>query len=171
MSRKLALTLCLEVAVLVLPLRALADYDYKFTDMGGDTFSISTTSIFTSGQALSFTPFTIQGFTFTVGQVSFLSSSNPCFAFGTAGTTFSQLCGVLVPFGGTAIGSSFPNAVAVGTWGSPGAGIIGLGAGNINLFLTSVTISQTAVPEPSSLLLLGSGAVGLLGLRRRKMRV
>jgi len=42
--------------------------------------------------------------------------------------------------------------------------ITATGAGN-----TNDTINLSKVPEPSSLLMLGSGLIGLVGLRRRKL--
>jgi hypothetical protein len=65
---------------------------------------------------------------------------------------------------------NFPNAVSIGTFPVDGV-LFAFCNGNCesgDIALASLTIS--AVPEPSSLLLLGSGALALLGVFRRKLR-
>src|SRR5215469_18700432 len=115
MYRYFAVTALMFVA-LMLPMRARADYVYTFTDLGGDKFSLTEANLITANQTLSFAPFTIQGFTFTVGNVFFKTSTDPCFLFGTAGVTGTCGAGPSVPSGNVAIFADFPNATSAGSY-------------------------------------------------------
>ncbi len=59
----------------------------------------------------------------------------------------------------------------VSTDGSHTLDFKGLNPGDHTAFLSEVSITPTATPEPSSLLLVGTGLLGVAGMVRRKMNV
>jgi hypothetical protein len=143
---------------------ARADYIYTFS---GDNFGVSPAaavefslteaSLFTTTETFT-TSFTIAGVTFTHG---YFNASDDCFVFGT--TTVSACnSGALESFY-----STFPGATGIGTFGTGGAGCQSGEYGGPCVEVFTLAISKT--PEPSSLVLLGSGLLGLAGILRRRL--
>ncbi len=150
----------LLVVLMVIPAIAHADYLYTFTTSGG-SFSFTQANLITTSGAFSITPFTLGAYTFTQ---ALYSTSLGCFDFGTAGATIfgdNNSCGYSTTAGNAAFYALFsPLPTTTGTF-SAGTSFSSFGPS-----LQSLTISQ--VPEPSSMLLLGSGVLALMGARRRR---
>jgi PEP-CTERM motif len=161
----------LFMSLLVLPTNARADFMYSFSSTAG-SFSFTETSLLTTSQGISINPFTLDGVSFTNASLNVVGMGD-CFLFGTSNVSFDD-CHGDVPSGNFSWFSAlFVNATAVGTYTS-GAFGCGSGGGDPCIFPIpagwSLEILQTsAVPEPSSLMLLGSGALGLIGPVRRKL--
>ena len=177
MNRRLANRITLVAAVLIVMAgnAAASSYTYSFSGEGQVTptlgpvsFSFTEPSLLTTTGGFSFTPFTIGTTTFGYGYLS-VSGASDCFIFGVSGTS-STSCTVFdsvkANFGGTFTGATSP-----GTYTGGVPGFCNVGGSTSCILLTSVTIStaSTAVPEPSCLMLVGTGALALLGAIRRKL--
>jgi hypothetical protein len=166
------------VAVLlsVLPAISRADsFRYEFISSAG-RFSFSESSLLTTNQTLSIPPFKLQGATFVYASVFFLTENGQdeiCFLFATANVSGDcNSSSNTPPY--SIFGTEFLEPTTVGTYTSfalfcgrdpVGEPCISPPGG------WSLTISQgSPVPEPSSLVLFGSGALGLVGVIRRKLR-
>jgi hypothetical protein len=150
---------------------AATTFDYSFTGTDFErnnapvSFSFTEPNLLTTTGTFSFTPFAIEGTTFTYGFMA-VNGTEDCFIFGSPSSFPNTSCGVVaVPtlFVGTFIGATSPGTYAVASFNTTC-----VSTGNTPcVLLKSLTI--TAVPEPSSLLLFGTGALGLLGPIRRKL--
>lgn len=147
---------------------ARADFLYTFSgqdNLGGipdNTFSFTEPSLITTTGAFA-TSFSIGTVTFMSG---FFDASKDCFSFNN---TDARDCS-LSPGGSSFVGQ-FPGAVTVGTFALDGIIQCHTDFALVCEDLTSLTISSTtATPEPSGILLFGSGMLGLAGVVRRRWK-
>jgi hypothetical protein len=177
MCRRIGFSTLIAAFLFVLPAIARADsFTYTFTTSGG-RFSFTVPSLITTDQTLSILPFKLQGVTFEHASVIFFTENSDleeCFLFGTANVTGDDCnfgVSLTPPF--SYFGAEFLAATTVGSY-TPFGGFCGrdpvFGETCIQ-HVFSLTISHgSPVPEPSSLVLFGTGVVGLLGVIRRKSR-
>ena len=170
-----ALTTLIAVLLFVLPTIARADsFTYAFTSSGGH-FSFTEPSLITTTQIpFSIPPFRLEGLTFVYATVV-VSGSTECFLFGTAGVTSdcsNDSASTMPSFSG--FFTTFKNVNGLGTYFSDSWGCFQRNLRCVGPAAPPgwrLTISQSsAVAEPSSLVLFGSGALGILGVIRRKLR-
>ena len=158
MSRYLgvpARVLLLIAALSIVPAVARADYIYTVTQtfIHSTQFSFIEPTLASSGTVTS-----------SLTQIS-----------GTTATAFVWDSAA----GGFCFGGGFPDDACAGIefvgggqndFGFPAGSFLASGTYTSVLPGMTVNITQTGVPEPSSLLLLGSGILGLLGTVRRKLK-
>jgi hypothetical protein len=109
---------------------------------------------------------------FGSGVNVFANSSTSTAPGSTGAGVFGSTGQLLVPGGYFAndpftVSATWNNTTISGLGLAPGTYVWTWGSGNADSL--TVIIPGSAVPEPSSLLLLGSGALGLLGVVRRKI--
>lgn len=161
MSRNLgvpARVLLLVVALSMVPAVAHADYVYTVTSAGSSGFAFDTQFSFTeptltsSGTVTSgltqISGATVTGFGWNSAASGVCSAGNLTFAIGGAACIGMEGNG----------GAGFSDAFTVGAFLAPGT---------YTGTIVTVNIAQTGVAEPSSLLLLASGILGLFGVRRK----
>ena len=171
MTRCYSTLAALLFMLLMLPTNARADYMYSFSSTAGG-FSFTETNLLITGESISINPFAVEGVIFTNASLSVVGMGH-CFLFGTSNVSFDDCHGDAPSGDFSWFSALFVNATAIGTYTS---GAFGCGSGSDPcIFPTpggwSLDISQTsAVPEPSSLMLLGSGILGLLRPIGRKFR-
>lgn len=163
--------------LLVLPTIARADsFTYSFNSDVAH-FSFTEPGLLATGQTLFVPSLKLQGATFVYASLAFLpygDATSMCFMFGTANVT-GNCASVSYTEPYSFFNAEFLNATSVGTYVS-----IGYGCAHSDPVLPCIdpypqewtlTISRvSAVPEPSSLVLFGSGALGLIPMIRRKLR-
>jgi hypothetical protein len=158
----------LLMVVLIAPGSARADFDYSFTGTDGFTsapytFSITAPSLFTTTGSFS-TSVTLLSTTFTNG---YFDASNDCFAFST-----SALSSCNYQAGTDSFFGVFPGATADGTypWNGSGCWTNAAGTQPCDDMMSLTITGSAATPEPSGLMLLGSGVLGIAGVLRRRLR-
>jgi len=165
-----------SVLLALLPTLARADsITYTFNDTI-EHFSFQTSTFLTSSQTIPISPLTLQGVTFTYASV-FISGTDVCFLFGTPNLTgdcgFFDIFPINSPT--SEFDMTFSDATKFGTYVATTFGCAeiepGVCIGPPPGQRWTLTISTSTVPEPSTVLLLSSGAMGLAWLRWRRTRV
>jgi hypothetical protein len=156
------------IVLLGLPNSARADYTYAFSgfDFGDGTsfssFSFDEPSLITTTGAFA-TSFTIESTTFTNG---YFAAGSDCFAF----AMFSlSSCGDPGPI---SFYASFPGATAVGSYSFAGGACDNdkvAGTPCEGAILLTISSNSVPTPEPSSLVLLGSGLLVFANAVRRRL--
>jgi hypothetical protein len=176
MWRRIGFSSLIAALLFELPTIARADsFAYTFSSNVAH-FSFTEPSLLTTDQTLSILPLKLQGATFVNASVAFFTNggqNEACFLFGTANVTGNcNTAAITSPF--SEFDAEFLNATSVGTYLSFGAGCARSDLGEPCIIPSTpwkLTISHgSPVPEPSSFVLFGSGALGLLGVIRRKLR-
>jgi hypothetical protein len=131
------------------------------SDLGGGTFLITSVTGTVDGVAITnlYAPGTI------VGNDDLLVS-DPVTRFSDPGTVFGIADGQVVdlsgfPNGHTFIGTGIPDNTDISSFVNYEGAVI----------ITPESSDPSPVPEPSSIALLGSGALGLAGIVRRKLAI
>ncbi len=187
MYRRIVFSTLVVVLLFVLPTIARADsFTYTFSSNVAH-FSFTESNLLTTDQTLTISPLTLrtrdcpscplsQSATFVNASVAFFPNGGQietCFLFSTANSTGNcNSANETSPFSSFDMG--FYNATSVGTYFSFTGGC---GRDPVTEPCVipdapwKLTISPgSPVPEPSSLVLFGTGALGLLGVLRKKLR-
>jgi hypothetical protein len=177
MCRRIGFSTLVVASLLVLPAISRADsFTYELTSSVGH-FSFTEPSLITTNQTLSILPFKLQGAAFVYASVSFLTENGQneiCFLFGTSNVSGDcNSASYTPPF--SIFGAEFLAPTSVGTFTSfadfcSRTPVLGepciFPAGGWSLMISQ----GSPVPEPSSLVLFGSGALTVLAVMRKKLR-
>jgi hypothetical protein len=162
--------------LLILPTLARAtSYTYSFNSDVAN-FSFKQPSLTTTSQILSIHPFKLDGVLFTYADV-LVSGGFTCFQFGTEGISGDcENWNSPFPSPFSEMQMTFADVTGAGTymWYTYQCSAFGSGSKCIFPLASNggwnLTISPSATPEPSSIMLFGSGLFALAGTMCRKRR-